>query len=366
MRTGVSHGVAILAMLATTSCSTDSVCDEAADVVAECTGESVSWPTCEGEAEQAATAIVDGGCDLIAAADAGKSDATSAFCVPVLRWLLPFCKGKDFECTNTETDALACNGSASLCELNYTEVVSAATHNSFSNPRDGFLRPNQSNQLFKQLEDGIRGLMLDTHDSRFDDEPQLCHGDCALGKRPLVEALTEIREFLDCNPREVVTIIVEPHIDAQAHIRPFEASGLAELAYQHDAEAGWPTLQEMIDRNQRVVIFSEQPGEGMPAWYHHFWDHAFDNDFSSQTSLLFNCDLERGQPTNALFALNHFVTLGGGDETISIRANQRDVLLDHFNSCTDVFSRRPNFLSVDFYDIGDVLEVVDELNGVSQ
>ena len=44
--------------------------------------------------------------------------------------------------------------------------------------------------------------------------------------------------------------------------------------------------------------------------------------------------------------------------------NSRRVLEDHIGKCTEAFGRRPTFVSVDFYDIGDVIEVVADMNGL--
>ena len=44
--------------------------------------------------------------------------------------------------------------------------------------------------------------------------------------------------------------------------------------------------------------------------------------------------------------------------------NATDVLLPRARRCADERDRVPNIVAVDFYSAGDLIEVVDELNGV--
>ena len=56
-----------------------------------------------------------------------------------------------------------CNGHAALCDRPLDEVVLAATHNSMSVPLPGWFSAEQERPIGGQLEDGIHGLLLDTH-----------------------------------------------------------------------------------------------------------------------------------------------------------------------------------------------------------
>src|SRR5215207_1699725 len=66
-----------------------------------------------------------------------------------------------------------CNGSAALCDRRFDEVVYPTTHNAMSNEAEGWLAPNQYLGIAQQLEDGVRGLMLDTH--LWEGDVLLCH-----------------------------------------------------------------------------------------------------------------------------------------------------------------------------------------------
>ena len=56
-----------------------------------------------------------------------------------------------------------CNGHAALCDRPLDEIVMPATHNSMSAPLPGWLSAEQERSIGGQLQDGIRGLLIDTH-----------------------------------------------------------------------------------------------------------------------------------------------------------------------------------------------------------
>ena len=90
---------------------------------------------------------------------------------------------------------MRCNGHAELCHLAYSEVAYATTHNAMSNEDAGWIAPNQLHGLTRQLADGVRGMMLDTHYGE-DGVPSLCHGDCYCGRQALLDGPGEIAVFL--------------------------------------------------------------------------------------------------------------------------------------------------------------------------
>ncbi len=65
----------------------------------------------------------------------------------------------------SDTTAIrACNGHPELCDRPLDEVAFASTHNSMSAASEpGWLFPTHEDGIVKQLDDGIRGLLIDTH-----------------------------------------------------------------------------------------------------------------------------------------------------------------------------------------------------------
>ena len=90
--------------------------------------------------------------------------------------------------------------------------------------------------------------------------------------------------------------------------------------------------------------------------------HYSNNDITD-----FSCDFNRGDSINDLFILNHFVTnsvLGTGMETESEEANSNPFFINRALQCWQEKSKFPNFVTVDFVELGDAKLVVDQLNGI--
>merc|ERR1719253_1685490 len=108
-----------------------------------------------------------------------------------------------------------CNGAASLCSKRFDEVAYATTHNSYNSIDSGFRYANHYETIQRQLEDGVRGFMLDLYVMEAGGTLYLCHGGyqfgmfCPLGKGGAIDMLRQMREWLERNPSEVITIILE-------------------------------------------------------------------------------------------------------------------------------------------------------------
>ncbi|MFN8600749.1 MAG: PI-PLC domain-containing protein [Candidatus Binatia bacterium] len=255
----------------------------------------------------------------------------------------------------------ACNGAPELCDRRYDQVAYATTHNAMSNEEDGFSLPNQKFSVKHQLADGIRGLMLDTYLDG--GTPMLCHAFCTLGKRPLVDTLTDIRQFLESHPYEIVTIIFESYISANDTRLTFEAAGLTPYLDVQPVASPWPTLRQMIATDRRLVVFTDNQG-GTYDWYHNVWAYAFETHYSFATPANLSCTPNRGNPANDLFILNHFLTQTFGSPTLAEQINHDPLFIDRANQCAAEDAHLPNFVTVDHYQIGDVFPVVDALNGL--
>jgi len=257
-----------------------------------------------------------------------------------------------------------CNGHASLCERRLDEVTLAMTHNAMSSAELGWLGPNQNLAIPRQLADGVRGFMLDTYD--VDGEVLLCHGYCELGQSRLVDVLLEFRTFLEENPGEVLWFVLQDGASPATTVSAFDEAGLTPRAATLDPTEPLPTLGELVDAGTPLIVSTERDRrEQAPAWYHHAYTLAWDNPYSASTVDDLSCDALRGDPDNPLFLLNHFLTAPIGMPSLAEQANQGDVLREQVARCEEASSDRVNAIAVDFYDIGDVLLVVDELNGVA-
>ncbi len=260
-----------------------------------------------------------------------------------------------------------CNGAIELCDKKYNEVAYLTTHNAFNSTEDNFNLPNQNLNITSQLNDGVRGLMIDVYEK--DGAISVYHSVPSLGIAPFVDYLMDIKNFLESNPNEIVSIILECYVDADAIEGTIKEAGLENYLYAHNAEAGWKTLQEMIDNDERLVILSDKNDatEGQ-AWYHYVWNWAVETPFSIGNWQEFNCDYLRGEAENDLFILNHFITDTAsyvGSPTDAELINEYYFLSNRAYQCMQENDKFPNFITVDFYELGDCMKVVNELNGVT-
>jgi hypothetical protein len=272
-----------------------------------------------------------------------------------------------------------CNGSEALCARRFDRVTFPMTHNAMSNADDGWAAPNQNHGIARQLQDGIRGLMLDTHyydevngytDARVDgvsplDQAYLCHGTCDLGKRPLLDGLCDVTQLLDAHRGEIVSIIFEDYVTPEDTAAVMQAAGLTEYVHTHVLGTPWPTLRELIDKNERLIVFSETPHDA-PAWYHPAWKHIWDTSYTYKSVADFDCATNRGQRSNALFLINHWLQTSAGlpDPTLAAQANASSVMLARAQTCSADAGRPPTFLGVDAYDVGALFDVVKAMNGL--
>ena len=295
-------------------------------------------------------------------------------------------------------DPNACNGDVELCDRRLDEVTMAAAHNSMSSTATGFYLPNHLSSMRAMLDQGVRGFMIDTVYGRAatdgsvrtslglvdvesldegarraaeavqarqtgDLGPEmvyLCHGFCEIGALDAVSELTELREWLEDNPREVVVIIVQDATEPGDTAQVFTDAGFADLVYTHDRASPLPTLGDMIRSGRRVLIMVEEDGDGVD-WLHPAFALSQETPFSFSSAEEFSCAANRGEPDSPLFVVNHFITLAvPSNQSI----NDFDPLLARAEQCQTERGMRANLLALDFIGQGDVMAVVDRLNGV--
>jgi hypothetical protein len=312
----------------------------------------------------------------------------------------------------------ACNGHEQLCGKRLNEVALPATHNSMSAPLPGWFGALQEAPIQDQLDDGVRGLLIDTHygvelengrvRTDLEDEASyerqkyvdglgpdavdaalrlrkrlgfsgegergafLCHSFCELGFTPLAPVLEDIRDFLVANPNEVLVLVNQDAIAADELVRLFEEADLARFAYDGPTEP-WPTLREMIRDDKRLVVLAENRAGSAP-WYRLAYDGIVQETPFSFTRpaaltdpdrLPKSCRPNRGPPTAPLFLINHWVNSDPlPQKSHARRVNAYEPLLRRARECARERDLMPTLVAVDFYREGDLFRVVDTLNGV--
>lgn len=303
-----------------------------------------------------------------------------------------------------------CNGYVELCDRTYDEVAYPAAHNAMSAAdQPGWFLPEQPTSLVGSLEAGVRVLLFDTwygqetdrgvitvprdraaaeaqareqfgdatvdsalrlaDDARADPtgqvRPYMCHTLCELGATDLEQSMAGVAAWMRANPREVVTFFIQDVVTPADTAAVLERTGLAEQALVISRGDAFPTLREMIDSGTRLVVLMEEEsgGEEYPYLLPGFeWTQETPYSFSSATD--FSCEPNRGVPSSPLFQLNHWLAGFGSLVSDAAAVNTFEVLGTRAAECEQQRGQLPNFVAVNYYNLGDLFAVVDQLNQV--
>jgi hypothetical protein len=306
-----------------------------------------------------------------------------------------------------------CNGSVSLCDRPLDRVALPASHNAMSSANAGFIDPNNRRTIVQQLDAGIRGLLIDSHVARptrfkttaltvLDPEvvaaakrelgpqglraledflsrrivrptgpprPYFCHIVCELGAIRMDETLTEIKAWMDANPRDVIVIDIQDLVSPIETERLFKASRLYDMAYVWKAGTPAPTLRQMIDANKRLLVVAEVDGYSngwyQPGYARLLKETPYANPTVASLRSPRSCRPNRGKERNPLFLVNHWVAVYPPRLSHAQFVNRRDFLEARVERCRAIRGAFPNLIAVDFASAGDVVEVAAEINGVS-
>jgi hypothetical protein len=274
------------------------------------------------------------------------------------------------------------------------QVTFLTAHNAYANGVDGGfappfvnLVPNQTRGINQQLADGVRGFMLDLHQTP--DGAILCHDSCTLVSRPVAlwGDLQRMVDFLKAHPDQFVTVFLEDYVDPGVlRSELARVSGLSDVLYRPDRtgvrQNGWPKLADLIAANQRLLIFTdhsrsadESAGltrDSFGVMYQREW--TVENYWSMGSGIGSsdwscysrwydaNTDIPLTRTESGfrpLFVMNHFrdVTIPGTAQTDNSKLADRARRF-----CQPAARKKPNFLAVDRYDLGDPASAVNSLN----
>ena len=264
-----------------------------------------------------------------------------------------------------DEEARACNGHAWLCERSLDQVAFPATHNGHAALDEGFspLNANHQRGMEEQLKDGVRAILLDVYEE--DGERVLCHGPCVLGSVSHAEALRTFVAFFEEHPEEVVILLYEDHVGVDVLAEDYLESGAIDFVYARPDGAPWPTLGALIDGGTPLLVTTNSSSPSRP-WLHGFYDMGFDTPYTYQSADEFSCDVLRGSPDHDLFLVNHWVNTELNLPSVekAQQVNRADVLEARVRECEAFYGRIPNLVAVNFYEEGDLMEVVWGLNGL--
>ncbi|MCB9412611.1 MAG: hypothetical protein H6525_07170 [Actinobacteria bacterium] len=303
-----------------------------------------------------------------------------------------------------------CNGHVELCDRRYDEVAYAAAHNAMSAADlPGWYLPEQPTSLVGALEAGVRVLLFDTWYGQATDRgvvtvprdraaaeeqareqfgdatvdsalrsaasaeaqpgsavrPYMCHTLCELGATDFEESMAGVAAWLRNNPREVVSFFIQDVVTPADTAAVLERTGLADQAYVAVPGQPFPTLREMIDTGKRLVVLMEEESGGTQYPYLlPGFDWVQETPYTFASAADFSCEPNRGPTDAPLFQLNHWLAGFGSLVSNAAAVNTEEVLGSRAFECAQVRGQLPNFVAVNFYNIGAVFDVVDQLNRV--
>jgi hypothetical protein len=176
--------------------------------------------------------------------------------------------------------------------LPFNKYAWLTTHNSFAiegepSATGSILKTNmnQEDSVTDQLNNGVRGFMLDFYD--FLDDVWLCHSEGWIcynhtAFQPASQTLNEIELFLVANPTEIIIIFIEDYVQVPNGVSEvFTNAGLKQFWFpvskMPKTGGDWPTVDEMIQTNQRLLVFtsveSKEESEGIA----YEWNYMVEN-----------------------------------------------------------------------------------------
>jgi hypothetical protein len=209
----------------------------------------------------------------------------------------------------------------------------------------------------------IRDRLIGVDESRRN--TYFCHGFCELGAYAVEPALRDIRDFVVAHPDEVLILIVEDHVTPQDLASAFEKSGLLPLIYTEKPGPPWPTLRRLIESGKRILVFIESGRIGVE-WLRPAFETFQETPYSFHKIEDFSCRANRGGDAGSLFQINHWIdTTPAPKPSNAAIVNAYSFLLARAHKCSVERHHLPNIIAVDFYRTGDLLAVVNKLNGVA-
>ncbi|KAE9619967.1 putative PLC-like phosphodiesterase, TIM beta/alpha-barrel domain-containing protein [Lupinus albus] len=236
---------------------------------------------------------------------------------------------------------------------------------------------NQEYSVTQQLNNGVRGLMLDTYD--FDGDVWLCHsfqGQCHdfTAFEPAIDTLKEIEAFLIANPTEIVTLILEDYVETPKGLtKVFTDAGLMKFWFPMTSMpkngGNWPLVSDMVAKNQRLIVFTSVKSKEQSEGIAYQWNYMVENQYGDGGMKSGSCPKrEESSPlddkSKSLVLVNYFRSVPLKAITC---ADNSGGLINMIQTCHSAAGNRwANFVAVDYYkrsEGGGAFQAVDTLNG---
>lgn len=109
-------------------------------------------------------------------------------------------------------------------------------------------------------------------------------------QQPAINVLREIQVFLEGNPTEIVSIFIEDYVSSPRGLsKVFNASGVSQylfpLSRMPKNGEDWPTVDDMVQKNQRLIVFTSKSSKEASEGLAYEWNYVVENQCESFYSL---------------------------------------------------------------------------------
>jgi len=181
---------------------------------------------------------------------------------------------------------------------------------------------------------------------------------------PFDQSLLEIKNDLEKNPERILTLFLDFSTNMNEVGEIFQETEINKFVYTYDSKEGWPTVRSMIEKNQRLVIFSMQEHRNCPEWMLYVWNMAVEPYFSIWEAPVFKGEFLKGDPKNSLLIYNdyNFPNKSETEKNLRYETNQNPYLIEHIKNTWMNTGKIPNFVMLDRYEIW-ILGVLSHIRG---
>lgn len=115
---------------------------------------------------------------------------------------------------------------------------------------------------------------------------QKTNSESLICQQPAINVLKEIQTFLQSNPNEIITIFIEDYVTSSKGLtKVFDAADLRKywfpVSRMPKNGGDWPTVDDMIQKNQRLVVFTSKASKEASEGIAYEWRYVVENQCES-------------------------------------------------------------------------------------
>lgn len=164
--------------------------------------------------------------------------------------------------------------------------------------------------------------------------------------------IDQVNDYMEKNPDRILTFFLDIDLPIDTLEKVFEEKDLVKYFHVQSKTGDWPTVNEMVQSQKRIVLFTMESIFNKPDWLHQVWNFAVEPYFSLFEAPNFLGEFLKGDPKNDLLIINDFNIPSNRiqkDPVYVIDQNTNHYLLSH---CLEIWrntGKAPNFIFLDQY-----------------